>query len=676
MRLPKQLEALGELPIWMCYLYVPIKDKDGRVLRYNKPPINPRTLREGSSTDSRRWTTFEEAASKVGRIGSVDVPAAGGRIEAEIAGVGITFEGSDLFGIDLDHVIRDGKVLPEALEIVKAIGSYTEISPSGDGLHIICRGQIPKRPDGATAGAWNKRKNPDGSIYEVYDSGRYFTVTGNVFQDAGPVAERSQEVAAVHRRYFQRATAPETASQAAGDYAAIWARMFKSAHGDAIRALYDGDLSAYNGDHSSADFALMNHIGFAVGYDPAKMEAMFSESALADRDKWRRRADYRKKTIENVIRTSEAKRREEAAIDFDDDPEEIAEEDVAPARKKKKAERPTFTSYNVQDYLEEESFDRELEYFTKYKDRKTGFVNLDKYLTLYPGLACLGGSSSVGKTSFCVQLADQLLARGETVLYFALEQAPVELVTKSIARRAFMTNRQSTETNTTIKDGARTPAIMKARQEYRATAGKFEIVRCDFTVTAESIREYVSEYVKIWGSRPVVFIDYLQLISPPEKFHGTTKEITDHVVKVFKTMQVENELLVILISNFNRSSYMTTIRQDSFKESGLIEYTCDYLWGLQLSILEDQRFYSKSGARGGEKEKRLDEKAEAVYMASIAIPREVEFISLKSRNGRKDYKCFFRYYPQHDYFEPDFSSNYDREWTAFNDFDDDDLETY
>lgn len=52
---------------------------------------------------------------------------------------------------------------------------------------------------------------------------------------------------------------------------------------------------------------------------------------------------------------------------------------------------------NVGDYLTENFFDADIAYFKKYKDRKIGFENIDKYMTLYPGVACLGGASSLGK---------------------------------------------------------------------------------------------------------------------------------------------------------------------------------------------------------------------------------------------------------------------------------------
>ena len=63
---------------------------------------------------------------------------------------------------------------------------------------------------------------------------------------------------------------------------------------------------------------------------------------------------------------------------------------------------------NVETYMSEGVFDKDIEYFRKYQNRKIGYKNLDRYVTLYPGLAALGGASSLGKTTFAVNLANEI----------------------------------------------------------------------------------------------------------------------------------------------------------------------------------------------------------------------------------------------------------------------------
>ena len=314
---------------------------------------------------------------------------------------------------------------------------------------------------------------------------------------------------------------------------------------------------------------------------------------------------------------------------------------------------------NVGNYLSESFFDADIAYFKKYKDRKVGFENVDKFMTLYPGVACLGGASSLGKTTFAVNIVDNLLEKGESVIYFSLEQLPIELITKSLARRVYEIDPFSSINNIDIKNGASSDALIRARSEYSQTAQKYQLVEGDFHFTARMIIDYVEGYVKETGVRPIVVIDYLQLIAPPDGFKGTQRESIDENLKSIKDMSKRNELFVLLISSFNRASYKEPVGMESFKESGMIEYTCDYILGLQLSILEDSDFYTTTGIRGGERENNNDKKEKKLYEAINQSPKEVELVALKNRNGRQRFKCFFKYKMEFDTFIPDLNSRYD-----------------
>lgn len=322
---------------------------------------------------------------------------------------------------------------------------------------------------------------------------------------------------------------------------------------------------------------------------------------------------------------------------------------------------------NVGDYLTENFFEKDIEYFKKYKDRKIGFENVDKFMTLYPGVACLGGASSLGKTTFAVNIVDNLLRKGESVIYFALEQLPIELITKSLARRVYEIDAFSPIDNIDIKNGASSSALIRARSEYSQTAQKYQIVEGDFHFTAQTIVDYVEGYIKKTGVKPIVVIDYLQLIAPPDGFKGTQREITDENLKAIKDLSKRNELFILLISSFNRASYKEPVGMESFKESGMIEYTCDYILGLQLSILEDSNFFTTQGARGGERDNNNDKKEKALYEAINQSPKEVELVALKNRNGRQRFKCFFKYEMKFDTFTPDVNSRFDPD-SASSDF--------
>ena len=255
----------------------------------------------------------------------------------------------------------------------------------------------------------------------------------------------------------------------------------------------------------------------------------------------------------------------------------------------------------------------------------------------------IGAISSLGKTTFAYQLADQLSEAGEHVLFFLLEQSRFELVTKGLSRLTAKKNMKSALSAMEIREGKMTPELEEAEKDYSKN-GEHEIIyECGFDTTVETILDKVKDYMeKNAGVRPVVIVDYLQIVRPVDK-RQSTKDGVDSNVRAFKKLQTENELVVLLISSLNRSNYLTPVDFESFKESGGIEYTADVIWGLQLSIMNDEMF---------DKEKALKIKREAVVESKKKKPREVELVCLKNRYGISSDKCKFDYYAQYDYFVP------------------------
>ena len=161
-------------------------------------------------------------------------------------------------------------------------------------------------------------------------------------------------------------------------------------------------------------------------------------------------------------------------------------------------------------------------------------------------------------------------------------------------------------------------------------------------MTIEGILRTCMRYISETGIPPIVIVDYLQVIAPTDK-RMTTKDVVDSNVRALKKLQKDNDLVVILVSSLNRQNYLTPIDFESFKESGGIEYTADVIWGLQLSVMNDDLF---------DKDKNLKSKREKVKEAKSAKPRDIEFVCLKNRYGESNYKCKFEYYAEYDYFIP------------------------
>jgi putative DNA primase/helicase len=145
--IPEELKARPQWVVWRAVGNKP-----------DKVPYSARTGRKASSTDLLTWSTFEEALEAYEN--------------GKHAGLGFVFCSGDPYtGIDLDDcVAEDGQIADWALEIVRYFDSYTELSATGTGLHIIVRGDVP-----------NRRK----CEIEVYSSKRFFTMSGHVVEVSG-----------------------------------------------------------------------------------------------------------------------------------------------------------------------------------------------------------------------------------------------------------------------------------------------------------------------------------------------------------------------------------------------------------------------------------------------------------------------------------------------------------
>jgi replicative DNA helicase len=265
----------------------------------------------------------------------------------------------------------------------------------------------------------------------------------------------------------------------------------------------------------------------------------------------------------------------------------------------------------------------------------------------------VGAISSLGKTTFCTQLADQLAEAGEDVLFFSLEQSRLELVSKSLARRTAQKNIETAVDSLSIRRGYLPKQVLTEAAEYKqAIQDRLSIIEGNFQCNISFIGEYIRRYIRENGKKPVVFVDYLQILQPEKDERGrtqTTKETVDNTVTELKRISRENGLTVFVISSLNRSNYLSPVDFESFKESGGIEYTADVVWGLQLQSMNDKLF---------ETDKKT-EKRKAIKAAKAANPRKIELVCLKNRYGISNYSAYFDYYPQYDLYQetatPDYS---------------------
>ena len=274
----------------------------------------------------------------------------------------------------------------------------------------------------------------------------------------------------------------------------------------------------------------------------------------------------------------------------------------------------------------------------------TGFFSLDQALDggLYDGLYVLGAVSSLGKTAFCMQIADALARQDQDVLIFSLEMTAFELMARSISRETFLSDttrgHSLSKTVRGILDGRRyeqytsqeTAHLQDAQETYRSYAGHLWFREGDHETSLEEISAEIVRHMQETGVKPVVLIDYLQIIAPVD-VHFTDKQNLDRIVCGLKKLSRAHGLTILAISSFNRENYNLEVSMSAFKESGGIDYSADVLLGLQARGAGSRSFNL-------DEEKRKD-------------PRELELKILKNRSAALGNPIPFRYYPAFSFFQ-------------------------
>lgn len=305
----------------------------------------------------------------------------------------------------------------------------------------------------------------------------------------------------------------------------------------------------------------------------------------------------------------------------------------------------------------------------------TGFENLDNIFDggLYSGLYFIGAVSSLGKTTFCLQLADQIARQKQDVLIFSLEMAKNELIAKSISRLTFMNTlsqnigTSNAKTARGITDGHRWAnyndkeicLINESMNEYeKQIAPHIWIFEGVGDVGVNEIREKVSRHIALKGQKPLVLIDYVQILAPFD-FRATDKQNTDKAVLELKRISRDFNISVLCISSLNRESYTEPISMKAFKESGAIEYGSDVLLGLQYNGMDyDESENDKSRLK---RIRTMIKDCERYAAKGGGI--DIQLKVLKNRNGKKGNSINFVFYPMFNYFK---ESNND--FSEINDF--------
>lgn len=279
-------QELKEVKHWCFFKLVP-DEKRGKM---KKVPFDPHTGGYGASNNEETWSDFNTAV------------AANERFNGN--GIGFYFK-EPYIGIDLDDIAgeieryKNGDFETNMIfEFIETFKSYSEISISGTGLHIIAKGKIPG----------NRRRKDN---VEVYSSGRFFTVSGNKigrYDDVNSVSDLNME--RIYKKYLETKVIQFNRdgvnfSTIDLSESEIIASILRSRSRDKFLSFMNGgwEKDTSYSSQSEADLAFANMLAFWCGRDFSKMDSLFRQSSLM-REKWdekRGGATYGEATLNRAI---------------------------------------------------------------------------------------------------------------------------------------------------------------------------------------------------------------------------------------------------------------------------------------------------------------------------------------------------------------------------------------
>ena len=267
---------------WLCWRE---EDRDGKP---TKIPIDPVTGEFASTTNPETWSEFETARDRV-ETDSED-------------GVGFVFTDDDpIVGVDLDDCRDPDQETadPWARDVIETLDSFTEVSPSGTGFHVLVAGTLPDD------------RNRSGDL-ELYETKRFFTVTGDHVDGAPPtIQDRTAELEVVYDDHLApepdsedgETTATQQSTRRLGDDELLQ-KARNAKNGEKFERLWRGSTAGYE-SHSEADMALCSLLAFWTGGDEQQIDQLFRNSGLM-REKWDEvhyadGSTYGEKTIERAV---------------------------------------------------------------------------------------------------------------------------------------------------------------------------------------------------------------------------------------------------------------------------------------------------------------------------------------------------------------------------------------
>lgn len=318
----------------------------------------------------------------------------------------------------------------------------------------------------------------------------------------------------------------------------------------------------------------------------ANSESMCLRYKKDKRDLEKRLSTVQDKARQHIERTKE--KREQAELK---------------AKEREKSLYP-FANRSLNIFLkDEESEERKLLTGIEAFDKETGGLS--------DGLVILGGSSSSGKTSLCVQLADNFVEQGYNVVYLNLEMSNESLVAKSISRLMYRQSglKGAVEYDKLLYPSERRRFTDRQKQAYRKALETYKNDYADKIIfldrsfspngkqfSIDGLKDYLTAYSDKFGDKFVLIVDYLQLFAD-RKSGMDEKYGIKSTVNGLKDISYKYKTPVVCITSFNRSAYSEQLSMSAAYGSSGIEYSADYVFGIQLKGMDFTDSDTKEASR-------------------------------------------------------------------------------
>lgn len=578
----------------------------------NKSPVNPRSLRGASSTNPDTWGSMAECVAMIGRTCTIFNKDTGRDEQHTVVGVGFTL-GDGWAGIDLDA--HNGMTIPQTvLDDFKALGTYGEISRSGNGYHFIGKynGEkligttLPKIPG----------ESAPGECVEIYTGGRYFAMTGKALApDLKPI-DITAGLQNLHHKYIKSVRDARNAKNTRN--IANTRNTTYTNNGEWLQQHIEEILSYIPAEDrqtwiqvcaalkqegfpfevfDSWSRSATNYGGTAKAWNSFKRDNGWNGGTLvtlAKENGWKyQKAEDRYLQYYEQMAKSKPQKAPQAPFDG------VAIQN--PTEEEKPVETPTAPTDGASLF---DAFFGKIQ-TEKYRPIATGISDLDRLLgggIMRQGLIMLGAAPGMGKTTLAQQIFETMAKNGTEVLYFNLEMSREQLLARSISRE--ISNDGATLTAAQVLRGyewsdLQRRMIEKAAAKYRKDIAPNMIYNPggdggNIIPTIPAIMGALhgaGDRAKAEGKQsPVAVIDYLQLIqSEGREDQGETIK---KAVAAFKQFAIDYETFVFVIMANNRMSNATGhATMESGRDTSAIEYSADIM--LQMTYAVCKKYYAK-----------------------------------------------------------------------------------